>query len=306
MKDIKARIHRAVFSNEPVEQFEKLLLEHPRGRIKVARMLFEMVLSDQDDSERFENYAGFAQSTNKRKNNGSLKGWMKSAKESDIIRVIDMCIDAGCSVNYTSFDHSNHIMLSCAIKCGRIEVIDHLLSLGSSIDAIMKKEDEPGDYEQTEPPLITATVCAAKTNDPSLVLRLIEMGADIESMDESGATSLWYAVLNNNLDLADALVARSANPLHQDFAENTMLHDIIANQDVLSVEAVQWLAKRGIDFDHRNDCGLSASDTVQDYFPSDQVAQTRDILEFAKADYQAQILIQRSDSVSKSPNPRRF
>lgn len=306
MKDIKDRIRRAIFSDDPVEKFQALLLEHPRGRIKVARMLFEMVISDKDRPGVFETDTFPPQSKSKKKHKGFLKDWMEIAKENDIIRVIDLCVDAGCSVDHTAFDQSNGTMLSCAIQCGRIEVVNHLLSLGSSIDAIMKNENEAGDYEQTEPPLITATIHATKTKDPSLVFRLIEMGADIEGVDDYGATSLWHAVLHKNLELADALVECGANPHHLDLAENTMLHDIIANQEELSVEAVQWVIKRGIDVDHRNDCGLSASDTVMDYFTRDQVAKIRDMLEFSRADHQAQILSEAGATVSRPPAPRRF
>lgn len=88
------------------------------------------------------------------------------------------------------------------------EIVDLLLSEGAQVDA----KDIQG---------CTALMYAAghneeRTKNTHVVERLILKGANIETQDEGGRTSLMYAVRRCNLDEAELLLGKGADPLLTD------------------------------------------------------------------------------------------
>lgn len=113
----------------------------------------------------------------------------------------------------------------------------HQLSIQAISDRILK----PGEWERQEFPLLylKAVNCCAE---------LIDLGADVNTLDEDGKTAIWWATLVGNSSLIKLLLNRGAIAMYSDsigrkFRDNaSYLHranllskfglDLIMNNDV--------------------------------------------------------------------------
>ena len=117
-----------------------------------------------------------------------------------------LLVELGVDVNKS--DAWNRTPLMIASGSGESEIVDLLLSEGAHVDA------EDGDGR-------TALMYAAGhnqewTENTDVIERLIRQGANIEAQDEAGRTSLMYAVMRCNLDDAELLLGKGADPLLTD------------------------------------------------------------------------------------------
>jgi len=117
-----------------------------------------------------------------------------------------LLVELGVDVNKS--DAWNRTPLMIASGSGESEIVGLLLSEGAHVDA------EDGDGR-------TALMYAAGhnqewTENTDVIERLIREGANIEAQDEAGRTSLMYAVMRCNLDEAELLLGKGADPLLTD------------------------------------------------------------------------------------------
>lgn len=59
---------------------------------------------------------------------------------------------------------------------------------------------------------------------PDLISFLLQIGHDVDSVDESGKTSLHWAVMSGNVDAARELIGKGASVNHVDNQQATALH----------------------------------------------------------------------------------
>jgi len=122
-----------------------------------------------------------------------------------------LLVELGVDVNKP--DAWNRTPLMLASGFGESEIVDLLLSEGARVDA----KDIEGR---------TAHMYAAGHNESNkntdVVERLILEGANIDAQDEAGRTSLMYAVMRCNLDEAELLLGKGADPLVSDSEGRTI------------------------------------------------------------------------------------
>lgn len=117
-----------------------------------------------------------------------------------------LLIELGVDVNRPDAWIRTPLMIASGL--GESEIVDLLLSEGAQVDA------KDGDGR-------TALMYAAGhnqewTENTDVIERLIRQGANIETQDEAGLTSLMYAVMRCNLDEAELLLSKGADPLLTD------------------------------------------------------------------------------------------
>jgi uncharacterized protein len=140
----------------------------------------------------------------------------------------------------------NRELLDAVVKRDAVRACD-LLAQGADVNA--------RDAEHNETPLILA----ARFADAVTLRRLLNAGADLESQDDQGRTTLFFAPI---LSEAFTELIRAGASIHARDAEgNTILLSKVAESP--SLGEVERLLQLGIDASLRNNDGQTALDVAE-------------------------------------------
>jgi hypothetical protein len=103
---------------------------------------------------------------------------------------------------------------------------------------------------------------AAKANQLSEIVHLVQQGALVDELDHRGYSPLMLAVYAGNKEAAELLLKLGADPNSHDFGGNTILMGAAfkGNQDL-----VELLLAAGADVHAQNHAGLSALDFARTF-----------------------------------------
>jgi len=153
---------------------------------------------------------------------------------------VKLLVEAGARVN-TANDFGATPLMWCA---GDLAKVRYLLSKGASVTARSKVGRTP------------LAIAAAYDGSVEIARLMIEKGADVKTVDESGASVLEIAASVNNLEVARLLAARGADVNTTDQDGYTPLGDAVSAGD-RSAELVRLL------LDHGAKVNVSSGDTVE-------------------------------------------
>jgi ankyrin repeat protein len=138
---------------------------------------------------------------------------------------IELLIRSGADVNAVSGD-SGYTALIWAAQYGRTDTVKSLLAHGAEIDAMDRWGQTAlaramgGKHTETVEALLTAGAqltpatgvlnAAAYGGYPEIVARLVELGVDVNTVDDTGATALKWASESGNEEVVQILLAAGA------------------------------------------------------------------------------------------------
>lgn len=137
-------------------------------------------------------------------NGSGMNALMYAAREGKVA-VIERLLEAGADVNYEDVRQWTALLL--AVANDQNDAARVLLDAGA-------RPDVRGEFSQW-----TILSMAAQNNNPGLVFMLLEAGADPNGLPPGSdyfAPPLWWAANNDNLEIAEALLAANAMPNYSD------------------------------------------------------------------------------------------
>lgn len=158
-------------------------------------------------------------------------------------KIIQYLIDCGCDIN--DFNYNGDNALSLAIRMDRIDIVNILLKdRNIKINGVTNERYSPlmiaamhgmetiADILLNGDAIIdkkyyngnTALHLAVKTNHYNIVKKLINRGANINSLNNYNETPICFA---SNYNIIKILLNNKANPNHQDKKKNTLLHRLV-------------------------------------------------------------------------------
>ena len=215
------------------------------------------------------------------------------------LQVVRMLVEAGSDVIGEGDDHHVNV-LGWATCLGRVreDVAGYLLSVGAKLNIwsaiALDRGDDVRRFVQDDPSALAARMSrnehyrtplhhAAAVNRPDMVRVLIELGADINATDETGATPLTLTAGDNadpslialleragatldllaavsleRYDLAGRMLRDEPARIGPDGRDTIALHVLVAKKNV---EGVRWLIERGVDVNAKRvlwDCNHTA------------------------------------------------
>ncbi|HDX0879927.1 TPA: ankyrin repeat domain-containing protein [Stenotrophomonas maltophilia] len=129
----------------------------------------------------------------------------------DFIQIIPHCSDINISCGTVSDrkHRMNSTLLHECVKDGAIHFVKVLIECGADPNITLNHRFESTVYEATH---TTPLHSAVLGGDINLVQLLIGAGANLHAVDDNGNTALCAAALNDNMDVATALLKAGANP----------------------------------------------------------------------------------------------
>lgn len=89
-----------------------------------------------------------------------------------------------------------------------------------------------------------------KFTNPSFVVKLLELGYKVDSLDNYNQTPLYYAIRTRSVEICSVLIENGANVNHKDFTGSTPLHAAAA---VGSIDICRLLVHGGAELNIEND-----------------------------------------------------
>ena len=136
-------------------------------------------------------------------------------------------------INRHEWIEDEDTLLTMAITNGHLRIVDYIINLSKSfcfnLDSLVKKDETAvsiaimsgnpkmvqhiintyGNWNlYNDPLLIKATMCG----HPKIVRQLINAGQFVESRDNEGNNALFYAILNNNMEIFTILIEAIEDP----------------------------------------------------------------------------------------------
>ncbi|KAG9237406.1 ankyrin repeat-containing domain protein [Amylocarpus encephaloides] len=116
-----------------------------------------------------------------------------------LVSICRLLLEYGADPNWKSTAHAP--ILIQAVNESKVELVELLLDKGADIDA----QDESVFYHPT------VLSCAAQNTSTEVVECLLKRGANIEKEGTDGITAVYYASLNDHVDITRLLVEAGAN-----------------------------------------------------------------------------------------------
>lgn len=190
---------------------------------------------------------------------------MVAAQYRESTAAINLLLDRGAQVNPAAGEpaplfHANPLFF--AAYAGNAEVLRRLHEAGGRLDDAMV-------LIGTSP--TTPLMGAARFGNPAVVSALLDLGANVDQTDGSGITALGRAVLGNQADLAELLIARGADVNHVDKLGMTPLL-YAASIDFGDSAIIDLLRKSGARMDARTKDGQTALDLARKYHHTHLIA----------------------------------
>ena len=127
-------------------------------------------------------------------------------KGTENLEIMKILLDEGADINAKNDDGST--LLSFSSAHGRLELIQFLINNGADVNA--------GSGDKV--PIFRAIY----NNDPNVIKALINAGAEIDRIDSTGETPLFYTIFNDvNPDIIKELVKAGANINHKNLNNET-------------------------------------------------------------------------------------
>jgi ankyrin repeat domain-containing protein 50 len=158
--------------------------------------------------------------------------------------IVRLLLDHGANVHSKDRDGRSQVWI--AADHGHVAILELLLDHGADVNSI-------GRFNRT--PLIQ-TVCANNANAESVRL-LLERGANIDSQDSSGCTTLLVAFGTGQMKIAELLLDRGANTALKTKKGTTPLHYAARKENM-----IRLLLDRGADADPKDNDGVTPLMTV--------------------------------------------
>jgi ankyrin repeat protein len=167
-------------------------------------------------------------------------------------------------INLLSFSGGSSVMFAAA--GGHVECAKQLMELGADIKDIarsqpgymekLQKMIEEGQVQEEDPHVdgVTALHVAAQGGHLEMVNLLLEAGADVTHLDDSGRSPLVLAVQGNYGEVASALVQGGSDPNTPYVDDDGDIHNLLF--DAIMVENEEFallLIEKGADIYHKDD-----------------------------------------------------
>lgn len=133
-------------------------------------------------------------------------------------------------------DEMGYYPLHCAAYYGQYEIVDFFLKRGHDPTLLSECPDDIGQRE-------TTLHCGVYGNNPEVIELLIKAGVSVNSLDQPGKqTPLYYAALNQKVNMVKHLIEHGAEVNVQDASNVTPLHHAITSQNN---EIIRMLIEKG-------------------------------------------------------------
>ena len=168
------------------------------------------------------------------------------------VRQLRRCLRRGVDVNL--MDDSGVTPLHLAVGYGHLDVAEYLLSNGANVNATLSTDGTVHSAYHLTTPLIAAT--ASRFFDARMVELLLQHGAQVNHIDTTGKSALFYAVCKtHNIEAATLLLEHKAEFIGFDnFALGLLFDDLIADPQQHGL--LKLVVEKGV-FDNlsqRNEC----------------------------------------------------
>lgn len=310
MESLHEKIVKALYSENPVKGVEGILSSASLPK-ETADTIFEVMITGARSLFNIKDHDVKASLSPKSLAQYEAHDlWAWSAKEKDIEAVVDLCLNAGASIDYVS-NYRRHTLLYAATRAGLVDVMKLVISKGASLSEV---EYEAGPKSRhCDSPLFTASIGMQSSKNSEVLQTLLDAGADIDqsSLSEKSqfnAPPLWYMVENGMLEVADFLVQKGANPRKTDGNGNTLMHDYFSNvfEDEYDPKVVEWMARHDLRPSMKNNQGWDVFNIMEGSMDVSR-EEAREILAPLVALEEAEALDQKSSPAKKkksSTGPR--
>ncbi len=207
---IKILIDRGADINKKENQgVTALMLATQKGYLEIAKFLIEKGANVNDTDKE-----GFTP--------------LILASQNGYIEIVELLIKEGANINKKNNEGFTPLMAACEADC--LEIVDLLIVKGS-------------DLESNNRDGATALMIAVKKNQLEIVKLLIEKGADVNSSDYN-KTALILAFKKNMLEISKFLIKKGANINLKDINKKSALYYAVMNENI---ELIKELVEAGID-----------------------------------------------------------
>ena len=215
------------------------------------------------------------------------------------LAIVRMLVEAGSEINGEGDDHQVGVLgwATCLDRV-REEVAAYLLGAGARLNIwtaiALDRADDVRGFVRRDPSILSARSSrndhhrsvlhhAAAVNRPAMVRLLLELGAPVDTTDDTGATALTTAVVEKadpsivttleragarldllaavtlgRYDLAERMLAEDPARIGPGGRDTIVLHLLVAKRNA---EGVRWLIERGVDVNAKRvlwDCNNTA------------------------------------------------
>ena len=197
-----------------------------------------------------------------------------AAKDNSNVEVLKKLIASGADIKYK--DKYDKTLLHCAALNEHVEILEYVLTLGLDVNVvdndgwsplffaahsncnteILKKLKETGaDIHHKLKDKRNILHLAAAINNISVFEYILNLGFDINTSDDEGATPIFYTVsFNYNVEVLKKIIIMGADWHHKDNDNCTILHYAATNEHI---EILEYVLSLGLDVNAVNNEGRS-------------------------------------------------
>lgn len=134
------------------------------------------------------------------------------------LKMFKLLLDRGANPNHSIVLNGNYVSM---VMVALDKPVDASPLLSLLLEHGANPNGNDGDYR-------TPLAFAAGTNNPDLVLKLLDAGADVDHIDTEGNTVLVYVLNNGDLDMAELLLENGASPFINDTCRTEPCQHLLA------------------------------------------------------------------------------
>lgn len=144
-----------------------------------------------------------------------ISNWLQAVATSSL-EMITLLADNGADINEVSIYKTTALLI--AVRQKDRKKIEHLIKLGANIENSLQERS------------ILHEVTCGESEEPELLLFLIELGAKVDSLDKEKSTPLFNAVACDRKLSMNVLIAKGANVNHENkFGVNPLALSLYSN-----------------------------------------------------------------------------
>jgi uncharacterized protein len=161
------------------------------------------------------------------------------AAEKGDLELVKLLIEAGANINQVT-DDSGNSAINAAASAGQVETFNYLSPLSNKdlrdeATLILPEGIRNRELEENANPLVVELTHAVMQRDIDEVIKIIDMGVDVNGINSVGSTALFFAVIENSYSIVKIILEASANPNLGNIDENETPLMAVREENICSI-----------------------------------------------------------------------